>query len=306
MLQWVNARSGRVSILNLHRVTPVENPYWPAMPPGAFERLVAYLARHCRVIGLGELGSVLPSGVPSVVLSFDDGCRDFVDYAMPILAARRLRVNHNVIVSSVTSGQPPWMVKVVDALHAAGPAAVRELRVPGFAGSLADDRFSRGRFGAQLTGFLKALAIDDREPAFAALDRLIACTDPADFTPMMSQADVLEAANHHDIGCHSYSHESMALVTDAEFGDDLARCRAFFGEVGLPLDTYAFPYGSHRTSQVDLLRRAGVDRILVVGETPARPSSPMLSRITMYGDSDAELQMRATGRAVRPPAVTQE
>ena len=77
---------------------------------------------------------------------------------------------------------------------------------------------------------------------------------------------------------------------------DLERCQAFFrDQLQLPLRIYAFPNGSHRPQQIDLLERRGVEHVLIVGERYASGSSHVYPRFTYYADSTSEARLRALG-----------
>jgi peptidoglycan/xylan/chitin deacetylase (PgdA/CDA1 family) len=114
--------------------------------------------------------------------------------------------------------------------------------------------------------------------------------------PMMSAADIEAAsAAGHEIGAHSYSHESMEFLDDRAFVADLERCRAVLGAAGRECDVYAFPNGSCRPSQLELLPRHGIRHALLVGERPSTRGATVHTRITVRGDSTAEARARAAG-----------
>jgi peptidoglycan/xylan/chitin deacetylase (PgdA/CDA1 family) len=296
LLAQVRARRGEVLVLNLHKVSPMTNPFWPPLPPESFEALLAQLAPACRLTTFGELAALGPGGPVRLVLSFDDGFRDFVDYAMPILERHGVRANQNVIVESVVSGRPPWIVGVMDALAAAGDDRVRSLRVPGFTHCLeSSDDQAKVRFGTQLANFLKAIPPTDRAEVSADVEALLGDTATMHLTPMMSEADTLAVAELHELGCHSYSHESMAPMSKADFDAELDRCERFFASIGREMSIFAFPNGSHRPDQVSSLLRRGVEHVLLVEERPGRAVRGVHPRITIFGDSEAELRVRSMG-----------
>jgi hypothetical protein len=91
----------------------------------------------------------------------------------------------------------------------------------------------------------------------------------------------------------------MAHESREFFENDVAECSRYFtNQLGLPLQIYAFPNGSYRPEQIDFLRRNNVEKVLLVDEKPAELGSDVIPRVTMYGDSPAEVRMRASGFGV--------
>jgi peptidoglycan/xylan/chitin deacetylase (PgdA/CDA1 family) len=122
---------------------------------------------------------------------------------------------------------------------------------------------------------------------------------------MMTLSDVRSIQKEHDIGSHSFSHESMGYESDAFFEEDLDESvRLFENDLGVPLRTYAFPNGSFRQEQIAILQRRGVRTVLLVEEKLARTSdSPAESRVyprlSIAGGSAAETRFQALGYHAR-------
>jgi peptidoglycan/xylan/chitin deacetylase (PgdA/CDA1 family) len=98
-------------ILLYHRISPFTLPFFPALHPtvfrehlevvrGAFEviPLAEFVLRHRQGRSLGGFASI----------TFDDGYRDFLEYAMPELERCDLPCAHFVIGRSLADGLPPW------------------------------------------------------------------------------------------------------------------------------------------------------------------------------------------------------
>ena len=80
-------RSSLITVLAYHRVEHDPSDV-NAITPEIFDRQMACLKRHYRVIGVGELLGILRSGQNrerAVVITFDDGYRDNLTTAAPIL-----------------------------------------------------------------------------------------------------------------------------------------------------------------------------------------------------------------------------
>lgn len=293
-------REQLVLILNLHQVSAETNPFWPPLTPDIFDELLGFLRRNFR-IGLFRDFALGGDDRPSVVLSFDDGYYNFVEYAMPILEKHNVAANMNIIPSCVLSGEPPWNVRLYDFLNSVPRKLINEIQLPGFAFQLADDS-ERGklRYGLQISRFLKNRPRSERTELWAEINRVIAKASNLKSTRMMNEAEVREAAKTHEMGVHSYSHESMEFESQEFFENDFQKCVKYFSDhLRLPLYIYAFPNGSYRPEQTAFLERQGIQNILLVGEKHARSGQGVLPRLTVYGVTPAEVTIRAVGYNAR-------
>ena len=288
-------RENLVTVLNLHQVSPHANPFWSPLSPEIFDDLLAFLKENFEVVTFGELAGAR-SEKPLAVLSFDDGYYNFYEYAAPILKKHGLRANMNVIPSCVESGAPMWNIRLYDFLNAAPRRAIDEIALPGFDARLAGDDFaSKVRYGLAISRFLKNRPRAEREELWSGIEEAIRKSEFAP-TRMMNRDEIREIAAEHEIGVHSYSHESMEFEADEFFEDDLEKCARYFeNSLGLPLEIYAFPNGSYRAGQIETLRARGVKHILLVGEDYARQEADVHPRFTIYGSSKLETRFQALG-----------
>jgi peptidoglycan/xylan/chitin deacetylase (PgdA/CDA1 family) len=289
-------REDLVTVLNLHQVSPHENPFWSPLKPEIFDDLLAFLKENFEIVLFGEIDEA-KSAKPLAVLSFDDGYYNFIEHAAPLLKKHGLRANMNVIPSCVESGVPMWNVRLYDFLNSAPKRRIDEIDLPGFEARLAGEGFAdKVRYGLKISRFLKNRPRREREEFWSKLENLIDGSD-APATRMMNRDEVRGlAAAGHEIGVHSFSHESMEFETTEFFEEDFGKCADYFAnDLKLPLETYAFPNGSYRDEQIEALRSRGVRHILLVGEDYARKGTGVFPRFTIYGASRLETRFQALG-----------
>ncbi len=267
------------------------------MHPALFERLLRYLDKYFEVRNINELSEKQGSR-PVAVLSFDDGYYDFIEYALPLLKKYVMRSNMNVIPQCVKTGLPIWNVRLYDFLASSSVEEVKKIEIPGFQFKLTGNGMrDKLGFGMALSKFLKTRARAERLELFQPIEELMNGKRFAS-TRMMTTGEVRQITEYVDLGAHSFSHESMEFEDDDYFENDVEKCSEFFrSDLDLPMDIYAFPNGSYRPEQIEHLRRKGVSKVLLVGETLANMDSNVIPRITMYGDSDSEMRMRSVGAA---------
>lgn len=286
-------RQNKLVVLNLHRVSPTENAFWPPLHPYVFEELLIFLKKNFAVCRFDNANLVQER--PSAIISFDDGYYDFIEYALPLLDKYKMPVNMNIIPRCATSGIPIWNVRLYDFLQQAPQSLINEIRFPGFDLKLNDHSESRLRFGLGLSRFLKQRPRLEREELWHAIEQVFEKIS-FELTRMMTTNEIKQIAARTEIGVHSFSHESMGFENNGFFEEDFGKCRSYFSdELELPLTIYAFPNGSYRPEQIDFLRRNGIEHILLVDEKFADGQSDVFPRLTMYGDSANEVRMRSVG-----------
>jgi len=288
-------------VLNCHRVSPHPNPFWSPLHPRLFEELLVFLKRHFQVTSF-EQSRHADASKPVAILSFDDGYHDFMEYTMPLLRKHGVAANQNIIPACVESGEAPWTVQVSDFLNSVPRTLINEIRLDGFEQPLRhEDIDSKVRYGLALSRFLKMRSRQERQPLWDALTTVMErANGRVRKTRMMTLADVRAAANDHEIGVHSYSHESMGFESDEFFQADFSRCQAFFRErLRLPLTIYAFPNNSYRASQIAMLEQSGIPHILLVDERFALRGERIIPRVTMHGESSSEVRFRTLGYRAR-------
>ena len=278
--------SGLTTMLNLHRVAPDDQSDYRPLDPNLFFDLLEFVKREFSVVRIGELNE--KTRKPKLVLSFDDGYRDFALNVAPILKRHELTANQNIIPRCVETGLPPLNVIAQDFVGQAPRELVRSLRIDGFSAPL--DR----HYGSRLSSYLKMRPQVEQDRI--AIDLLPQFQSWEEFkpTPMMTLEEVRSLVNV-ELGAHSFAHSSMEYETDAYLDQDVKQCAAFFRErLGLPMTIYAFPNGSCRAGQAERVLEHGVDHVLLVGEQFDR-GGKVHSRFNFDGRSPSEVRFKALG-----------
>lgn len=281
-------RTDPLVILGLHRVAPPDSSAYRPLDPAMFDALLGFVTRHFTLTGFAVARE--PSPRPRMILTFDDGYRDFAQHAMPLLKRHGVRVNLNVIPSSVESGLPPLQVLAADFVGQAPPEVASRIELPGF------DMSDRRGLWPRLDTFLRDRPHEEQQRIGASLLAQFRAWDGFRPTPMMSRDEVREAAEEgHEIGGHSFDHASMGYATDDYLLDDVERCRSWIADAtGRPMRVYAFPNGSHRPGQAEKVRSAGIEHVLLSG--PGFGSADGIhQRLGFVAATRREMRFRALG-----------
>lgn len=281
-------------ILNLHKISNTINPFYSPLSPKLFEELLKYVSKYFNIITFQQIEEYQHTSKPNMILSFDDGYYDFLEYAMPIMEKYHVSANLNIIPSCVENQEPMWNIKLYDFLNSSPIKLIKEMEIEGFSYKI--NERNKSQFGMLLGRHLKQMPREEREIYLKELEPIFEKNSHIKYTRMLTIKDVIEISQYHEIGVHSYSHESMEYESDIFFREDFLKCQDFFNhKLQLPMNIYAFPNGSYRDTQLSFLKDNRIEHILLVNNQCATYNKNIYNRFTFYADSISELKLRALG-----------
>ncbi len=247
-----------------HRVaTPVRDPFGIAVSPEHFAEHVEVL-RPLRPLPLARFAAltadgVLPAG--SVTVSFDDGYRDNIDHAVPVLAANDIPATIFVLAGTIGGDRAFWWDALAAVLERAPQGATiatagHELVLPAdrTAGILAIWARLRRRPDGEIRAAIDALHErfgGDWKPAAGA-----EAVDAATLASLAERAPV-------QIGSHTVTHPSLASHRAELQAEEIASGRAALERIlDRPVTTFAYPFGRPRIdvtpATARIARQAGI------------------------------------------------
>lgn len=285
-----------------HRVNPERDPLWDPMDVALFDRCISYISRHYEVRLLEDLvrSPELHSGRNFATICFDDGYKDNIQYAAPILAKYNCRASFYVVTDCIDRNVPTWthileyrfqhtQVADISLDFDFLPAELRTSSVP--------DTQSRVAYVRRLKPFLKKLPHHQRQQVLDAVDQ--AYTDVEVPHIMMDWDDVraLRDAGHY-IGSHTLSHCMLGTMPSAQQAAELTESAAIIEQqMGYRPLTISYPVGSYNTDTMRLSHEAGYQMGLAVRQDlydPERDSIYEIPRIELYNEPWWKTWLRIT------------
>jgi len=229
----------------------------------AFARQLQMLRRYANVVPLDRALRALGSGRPlpprAVALTFDDGYRDNLDLAVPILRGFQMPATFFLVTDFLAQRSRIWWEELGWAFaHPTDP----KLTWDGWHYDLTTpERRSQAR-----AGIAESLKTLDASARLAAVDELIARLAPEGTRPGpelfcdWDAARALRDAGHH-IGSHTVSHPILSHEAEPAQAAELADSkRELERELDVPVDVLAYPNGrpaDYDRATLDQARRAG-------------------------------------------------
>jgi peptidoglycan/xylan/chitin deacetylase (PgdA/CDA1 family) len=271
------------TILMYHSVPTSDLARWidpcNSMPPDAFERQMAFLARHRNVISINALVSSLRQGVllprGTVAITFDDGYLDNLTVAAPILAKYELPATLYLTTGAIDRAQPQW----IDALYTAfsyRSCSALSLEDYGLqTWQLTDSSALRQAYFAIVHKLLKAGAEDRQHLMEVVLNQLAPTQKPPRLLMTWEEVRQLRqqfpnfelgahTANHIDLGTHSH-------LAVQEIETSLDRIEA---ETGYRPRHFAYPYNRYNAAAQSAVKRLNLKSAVATCAEPVVRQQP--------------------------------
>ncbi len=267
-------------ILMYHRVAGVSRDPWDlAVAPEEFDRQVAFLKRHRVPLPMRELVERLREGTlpaKAVALTFDDGYRDNLVHAKPILARHGVPATVFVATGFTGTNTPFWWDELgqlilefpdpLDREQACGTEMVRlawELpETADFEGTWRAEsppQTARQRAYLQLWSRLQSASQEQRAKVLNDLRALFRpAQDPLALPMSVAEIEELQDGGLITVEPHSVTHPALTDLSRAEsqwqIRESAQECRKLTGH---PTPGFAYPYGNFDAKVCDDLSAAG-------------------------------------------------
>jgi peptidoglycan/xylan/chitin deacetylase (PgdA/CDA1 family) len=255
-------RQPRVPILTLHRVNDDNDPFMPSLPTAIFARQMAHIARHYRVLTVEDLVVRLQERrVPrnALAITFDDGYRDNLTHAAPILRRLGLPVTIFLVSGHIDTPRPLWSDRLAMAFKGATvrTAELTDGRV------LTLDTVAE-RLAALKASFAHLRTLPD-EKRTATVERLVTALRPNLERPkrLMLSWDEVGALRDlgFSIGAHTVSHPIVSKLSPARAWEEIRGSKvAIEKAIDEPVRAFAYPNGKpedYDETATRLVREAG-------------------------------------------------
>lgn len=278
----------QIVILTIHGVMddrdkPLWHPLRPQLPRYKLEEYLQVLSRRYHFISLRDAVEMLQGRKPpqpySMVLTFDDGYRNNITHALPILRRRNAPATFFVPTGFLDNPRSFWCDRLDYALQHAQVDG-REVRVGSFTMRLDSStrealqqsykRFRRTAKELDMSDleFLRAVGQLATQLEAESGHALADIQEEDDWSAIMTWEQVAKEANGKvSFGSHTIDHIRLGLVKTDFAHDQLERSkRDIEKHTGKPCLSLCYPNGSFTEETIDLARKCGYVCAVTVNE----------------------------------------
>jgi peptidoglycan/xylan/chitin deacetylase (PgdA/CDA1 family) len=239
-------RSPVIPILAYHRVNDERDPFFPSIPTGVFERHMAYIGRAYRVLTVEELADRMRHGdLPrnALAITFDDGYRDNLTHAAPILTNYGLPATIFLATGLIGTGEMSWFDRLALALKS---TAAQSVAAPWDEMLPLHDQGDRVKALYRLLDYLKRLPDDEMRRTLNGIITALGVKDVANLNVIMLNWDEVRtlAGKGFAIGAHTVTHPILSRVSAARAWREIMESRRMIESAcGRPPKAFAYPNG---------------------------------------------------------------
>lgn len=250
-------------ILAFHRVNDDDDPFMPALPTGLFAARMEHIARYYDVLPVDELVDRLHAGrLPrkALALTFDDGYRDNLTHAAPVLARYGLPATVFLTTGLIGTQSVAWFDRLALALKA---TTRRELSLEGRPALPLRSTAERLQALQSALRHLKRRSDAERR---AGVERIVTDLDgrglelPKHLMLTWDEAAALRGLGI-SIGAHTVTHPILSRLSPEEAWYEINGSKeAIERGLGLTPRAFAYPNGGREDCSetvVGLVARAG-------------------------------------------------
>jgi peptidoglycan/xylan/chitin deacetylase (PgdA/CDA1 family) len=237
-------KRGRLLILTFHQVPAKTDPLAPSVASAdAFEEQMRWLSEICNILPLPDAAEMLRNGqlpARAACITFDDGYRNNIEVAAPILERLGLSATFFITAGAVERGIM-WNDLVIEGVRRAGSEF--DLTAMGLGEHALDSDAARRAAIQFLIDQIKYQPLQYRlgvaEYVFGA------ASSESEPRLMMTPKQVAELAHRgFDVGAHTISHPILATLSPEDARSEIDSCREWVRDVtGTAPRSFAYPNG---------------------------------------------------------------
>jgi peptidoglycan/xylan/chitin deacetylase (PgdA/CDA1 family) len=256
-------RAPAFPVLTYHRVNDDRDPFFESVPTRVFEAQIAHIARTYSVLTVEDLVARMKHGrVPrnAVAITFDDGYRDNLTHAAPILTRHGVRATFFLATGFISTAEIPWYDRLAQAFKLTTRSSIE---TPGGAAVSLATTAERLAALASTLSHLKSRPDEEARRTMDALLDTLSVTDSKAFKNLMLSWDDVHALTGlgFSIGAHTVNHPILSRVSAQRAWTEILGSRTMIETaLGHAPSAFAYPNGraeDYTATVTSMVREAG-------------------------------------------------
>jgi len=245
--------TSKVRILMYHGISP------RSLAPDRFEEQLAYITRHFDTYWVSEIPEVMENlgslSRPAVVLTFDDGLRNNVTYAAPLLEKYGVKATFYLVSDLLDGHSMLWNHEMRCRLALIGNNAL-----PPTVGPFAESAERRWEEVGDFVESMKRWKYADRLALLSTLRETLPDPRYEDWMreefEIMSETEARSLTALVEVGSHTRTHPLLDQLSEEAAETEISGSRQRLESIiGKPVKTFCYPNGQFSRQIVEIVER---------------------------------------------------
>jgi peptidoglycan/xylan/chitin deacetylase (PgdA/CDA1 family) len=294
--KFFNKKDFGITVVCFHRISDKTDYSYPSMTVNVFKGLIKYYNDNYSIILPKDVNC--KTSKPKLIITFDDGYKDFLTTALPVLVHYNVPAIMNVVVNSVLTGELFWTQKLSQIIN--NKVDLNEsliICLNGINKTYYLSKSNAEKTALELFHVLKQIKVKLRNEI---IDNLLSDSYRA-MPPFILNVDDLKLClkNNILIGSHSFTHEILnADCSEVDISKEIKGSKLVLEEIiGKSVNVYASPNGILNERIIHSASEAGYKYFLTTEEQIYTPipntSIEIVPRVLLYDKSVDENILRS-------------
>jgi len=241
---------------------------WTLLPDSNFEEQLRFLKTHFHVISMDEAASLSEPAFdyrPKAIITFDDGMRNNLSIALPILERYEVPATIYVSTGAIQTGQPFWWDRIIQAVESFKNEKI-DLRDFGLGFYFFDSGLLPHLYWNEIQRLLenvKGLRSSKREDVVAKILKRLNCQDKPinpTFAPLKVE-ELIELASSPliCIGSHTHYHSILTQQMPSDAEESIKKSLVLLRDwIQQPIHHFSFPNGDYNQTVLSIVKKLGM------------------------------------------------
>ena len=258
-LMYRNRKRLHVPVLVFHKIIPEYDGIWPGIHPKLFEEMVLLLKKHYTILPLHYLYSQPETDFRNACfITFDDGYKDYLDYAYPILKRHRVHSTIFVLPYDLSNHGHIWTSTIIYFVKHYWFSEIRDFFLEHKQQINFADKFDDFALNLTITKHLCQLRQVERRVIIETLQKKFEQDNRIIEKELLSFDELRKLDKDFvSIASHSLSHPSFILETDEAFIEyEISESKNIIErELNVKVSSFAFPFAKYNELSLNTVKK---------------------------------------------------
>ncbi|PBQ32553.1 hypothetical protein CNR22_12490 [Sphingobacteriaceae bacterium] len=254
-----NRKRGQIPVLVFHKIIPEYDGIWPGIHPKLFEEMILLLKKHYTILPLHYLHSRPETDFSrACFITFDDGYKDYLDYAYPILKRHNAHSTLFVLPYNLSNHGHIWTSTIIYFVKHYWFSEIRDFFFQHGQKINFRDKFNDFYLNLTITKHLCQLRQVERQVIIDTLQKKFEQDNRIIEKELLSFDELRKLDSEFvSVASHSLTHPSFILESDETFIDYEMResKMSIERELKLEASSFAFPFARHNELSLDTVKK---------------------------------------------------